>query len=414
MSADREKTEKGPDSADPAARKQDGGDADHGPATSTGSSASPLQAKWATIVAAATRWNSQHPDLVAEFNKLTGGKCSGGNAGISVRAVRIWQMEHGLRKIDGKIGRDTLQAARAGAAPEDKQEEGADAQPEKNAATEGGADHSNDGAPGHGPKGAEKAHAKTKPKTETISFADDEVAGDMEQAALKEVPPEADVDAAKVVSEGDTDHNRKGKEERGIEGEDVEEVADFIVETLDAMGVQHAGKAKFVAKFMHVHSAQDVLKALKEEITPEAVIEVAGKLAKRFGWHAAAEIAEKVAPAVAGASVGLEFAVLSMKYIIGPANEEGRRSAQLNRYAAAWAFRFLDDGYAPQMVAELDEQMQLMNTCTRLGIQDAIKSLAKLGPGAAGMRKQLISHYGGADVARENLVLELLKQAGVK
>jgi hypothetical protein len=167
-------------------------------------------------------------------------------------------------------------------------------------------------------------------------------------------------------------------------------------------------------KLMHAKNAQDVYKTLRDEITPSAVLEVAEKAGKRFGWKAIEEGAGKAVPFAAGAEVGLEFAVLSMKCIIGPANMEGRQEAQLNRYASAWAFRFFDDGYAPEMLGEIDEQTQLMNTCSRLGIEDAIKTLAKLGDQADATRKAAIKHYGGVPTARENLALELLKHAGAK
>ena len=71
----------------------------------------PRAAKWQAIVQAATKYNAAHADLVAEFNKLTGGKCAGSNAGVSVREVRKWQSEHGL-SVDGKIGPKSIEAAK--------------------------------------------------------------------------------------------------------------------------------------------------------------------------------------------------------------------------------------------------------------------------------------------------------------
>src|SRR5262249_55412179 len=126
------------------------------------------------------------------------------------------------------------------------------------------------------------------------------------------------------------------------------------------------------------------------------------------------EFAETAVPYLGGVSVGLKYASLSMEYIIGRANEKGRQSAQLHRYATAWAFRFFNDGYSPQMLAPLDEQMALMNTCSRLGVEDAVKTLEDLGSQAKATRQAAINHYGGEPTARENLVLELLKQAGAK
>jgi hypothetical protein len=335
-------------------------------------------------VHAANAFNESHPDLVAEFLKLTGVQ-------RTFQSVKAWQLSHGL-KADGKIGPDTVQAARS----ESGSPDGAGAQGTESATA--GADSSSGKHP-------------IKPTAERMTFSDEEAGSiDLDAGGVQAADAGGDVDAASVVGGGDTSSNRHEKE--GIEGEDVEEVASFILETLDAAGVKHVGKAEFVRKLAHVRSAHDVYQVLKSEITPEAFVEVCGKIAKHYAWKGVEELAESIGPAVAGASVGLEFAQLSMKLIIGPANEEGRQRGQLNRYAAAWAFRFLDDGYAPAMLAEVDEQTSLMNTCTRLGIEDAIKTLEKLGAGAPDMRRRLISHYGSPSVARENLVLELLKQAG--
>src|SRR5438876_11737477 len=81
----------------------------------------PRAAKWHALVKAATTWNAAHPDLVGEFNKLTDGKCAGDKAGVSVRAVRQWQIEH-EQPPDGKVGQKTVDAAKK----EAKQKPGTD------------------------------------------------------------------------------------------------------------------------------------------------------------------------------------------------------------------------------------------------------------------------------------------------
>jgi hypothetical protein len=130
-------------------------------------------------------------------------------------------------------------------------------------------------------------------------------------------------------------------------------------------------------------------------------------------WHALTEFCESAAPYLGGVSAGLAYASLSMEYIIGRANEKGRQKAQLNKYAGAWARRFFDDSYLAENLPPIDEQMELMNTCARLGVDDAVKTLEQLGASVKAVRQAAIKHYGDLGTARENLALELLKQAGV-
>ncbi len=250
--------------------------------------------------------------------------------------------------------------------------------------------------------------ARKHHQPERVSFGDNE-ADTVEGAA----PVTADVDAGAIVAGGDTSHNRHGEEETKVEGHDVKEVAEFVIATLDSMKVPHIAHAALAAKLAMCHDLRGVYEVLKGEVTPEFLVELAAKLAKRYAWHQIVEWCEVAGPVLGGVQAGLAYASLSMEYIIGRANEKGRQKAQLNKYAAAWARRFFDDGYAPESLPALDEQMELMNVCAKLGVEDAIKTLEKLGPGAANVRRSAIKHYGSMATARENLALELLKQAGV-
>ena len=63
------------------------------------------------LAARSDAYHLRHPELVEEFNRLTGGQCGGGAAGVSFRAVRNWQATHGV-PVDGLIGPKTLAAAR--------------------------------------------------------------------------------------------------------------------------------------------------------------------------------------------------------------------------------------------------------------------------------------------------------------
>ena len=63
----------------------------------------------AQLVAKANAYHSRHPDIVKRFNDLTGAACAGPN-GISFRALRKWQAEHGAN-VDGLVGPETLAIA---------------------------------------------------------------------------------------------------------------------------------------------------------------------------------------------------------------------------------------------------------------------------------------------------------------
>jgi hypothetical protein len=80
--------------------------------------------------------NAKHPEVVAEFNRLTGGVCAGGQCGLDINKFRAWQNARGLI-IDGKIGPKSIEAARketgqAAGAADEKAAKGADpAEPDK-------------------------------------------------------------------------------------------------------------------------------------------------------------------------------------------------------------------------------------------------------------------------------------------
>jgi hypothetical protein len=69
--------------------------------------------------AAAQAYNLKHPDLVEEFNRITGNICSDGEGNVDVSKVREWQAKHG-QADDGKVGPHTLAAADAATSSADK------------------------------------------------------------------------------------------------------------------------------------------------------------------------------------------------------------------------------------------------------------------------------------------------------
>jgi hypothetical protein len=79
------------------------------PATETKNEASPA---W---LDSAKAYNAAHPELVAEFNDLTGGICAESGE-LDPQAVARWQSHHGL-PADGKVGPHTVAAAKAAKTP---------------------------------------------------------------------------------------------------------------------------------------------------------------------------------------------------------------------------------------------------------------------------------------------------------
>lgn len=341
----------------------------------------------------AKKYNQEHAKEAAEFQKSTGIDPT------NIAGVKKWQSAHSLA-IDGKIGPATLAAAQREGGPQEGAGD-ADAANESKAA-----EHPGQAAGKHGskqPKGPEKA--------EHISFTEEDAGA----VTLDGGAP--DMDATEIVDESDTSHNRHEDEEEKrhrIAGKDVGEIAEFITSTLDSMKVPYIGKTALIAKLVLCNSVREIYEVLKAEVTPECVTEVMGKLAKFYFLPEAAEYLESGSTYLGGVSVGLTYANLSMEYILGRANELGERKGQLNRYAAAWAFRFFDESYTPDMLSPLDEQMELMNVCSRLGVEDADKTLAQLGERVESIRESAIKHYGDVRTARENIALELLKQSGAK
>jgi len=96
------------------------------------------------LIQRATKWNAGHAELVAEFNKV-----SGGADGSSAVAVIKWQRAHGL-KADGCVGPKTVEAARKAA--------GVAAAPAGEAAQ--GAEPKAGAQPGSEPKAAGEPHAQ--------------------------------------------------------------------------------------------------------------------------------------------------------------------------------------------------------------------------------------------------------------
>jgi hypothetical protein len=72
------------------------------------------EAKEASWVTGAKRYNAAHPEEVAEFNRVTRDACVGVDGVVDPALVSDWQAAHGLSP-DGRIGEFTVEAARRAA-----------------------------------------------------------------------------------------------------------------------------------------------------------------------------------------------------------------------------------------------------------------------------------------------------------
>jgi hypothetical protein len=83
--------------------------------TPAATAAAPKQEASPAWIASATAYNAAHPELVAEFNQLTGSMCAESGT-LDPQAVARWQVHHGLPG-DGKVGPHTVATAKAARTP---------------------------------------------------------------------------------------------------------------------------------------------------------------------------------------------------------------------------------------------------------------------------------------------------------
>lgn len=341
----------------------------------------PRAAKWHAIVKAATQWNAAHTDLVAEFNRLTGGKYAGENAGVSIRALRIWQMEHGLTP-DGKIGRKTIEAAK---------KEAKGQKPDKGA---GGGE---------------------------VNFTDEEAGTVQGNRGGPVAEPESGGELAEQVVEGG---ETGGEEEREAKTEDPSaEGGGLAQEGADKLGKDMAGEGHelgvgaaarlalvpHIVNLLRQHQYKAAVKYVYDSVGVEDRVEivkhVVEKLAGELSHHALEwfETAATVGLVIDVLKVGWEWTYGGIK-AVQEAHEAGDRDSRIGIYAWAWADCVLKGSHDnPGAITE--EQREAM----ALGMQDGLMTRAQ-SPELAFL---LIAEYGNESNARRALEDALYKRAGI-
>lgn len=343
----------------------------------------PRAAKWDAIVKAATRWNMAHADLVVEFNKLTDGKCAGSNAGVSVRAVRVWQMEHGLSP-DGKIGGKTIEAAKKEARA---QKPNGDAGAGEVTFTDAEAGTVEGKRTGPGPAAAEP---------EGGELADEVVAGG--ETGGEEKRPEKEEDPS--AEGGDLAHEGLEKLGKDVAGEG------------HGLAVGAASRLALVPHIVHLlraHKFKEAVEYVASTVTKEDLVEVlkfvAEEVKGELSEHAL-ELFEKAA------RVGLVYDVLKIgwEWTIGgikavqEAHESGDRDSRIGIYAWAWADCVLKGQHSnPGAVDE--EQRKAME----LGIADGLATREQ----SPELPFLLLAEYRNEGNARRALEDALFKRAGI-
>lgn len=367
-------------------------------------------------VHAAAKYNAAHPDLVAEFNKLTGGKCAGDDAGVSVHAVRQWQMAHGL-PADGKVGPKTIATARKEA---------------KAAKVNGEAKEAAGGAEGSGERS-------------DVTFADNAAGDPMQKGDLAEQvvaggetggeEKRESSDAGEALGEGGSAIKEGGEKGSNLTGLDQGEGprADILKHDAKELGaseaVEEAGeegklgtegkvglsiavRAALVPQIidlMRAHKFGDALRVIWKSVNYEERVELVKYIIEKVGGELsrrALEIFERAAIAGAVADVlilGWEWTYGGLK-AIAEAHEKGDRDSRIAIYAYAWSDTVMT-GHHSNPGAIGAESIEAKER----GIEDGEMSRA-LSPDLPSL---LLAQYDNdPDNARRALEDALLKRAG--
>ncbi|HXE84245.1 MAG TPA: peptidoglycan-binding domain-containing protein [Gemmatimonadales bacterium] len=317
----------------------------------------------------ATQYNAAHADLVTEFLKVAPG-CAGDNAGISVREVRKWQMQHGLTP-DGKIGPKTIAAAK------------------KESKAKGGKDG-----------GEEKADVEFS-ESEAGAIAPGVSAGEAIEGGVaggEEKRPEEKEDPSEVGG--------------GLAKEGAEKIGEDIAG--EGHGVAVGAAARFalvphIVNLLRAHKFGDAVKYVLETVSLQERAEILKAVAEKIGGelsHHALEIFEHaclVGFVVDVLKAGWEWTIGGIK-AVQEAHEAGDRDSRIGIYAWAWSDCVLK-GSHDNPGAATEEQREAM----KLGIEDGLATRDK-SPELAFL---LIAEYGNESNARHALEDALLKRAGI-
>ena len=363
-----------PDRGSGGAEKKQGADAEAGEA-SGGEAQSrggldPKMLATQRIVGAAKRFNRAHAKDVAAFDKLTDGTASRG-----IRAIMAWQQTNGCR-ADGKIGPETVEAARAkqGHNPGDEAEEKEDAPVNIFAGEE--------------PDSADDGPVLENPAL--MSNITDGAKG-MEHSKKDEVGETLDHGGEAV---------QKAAEGLGQAGV-IEELpwvkAAMAPEIIHLLQKGEIGEAAW--KLVRLFSATEVL---------EAVVHVSEKIG--------VEMSKRAVTALAKAALGLDVIWVLAEWTyegfkqIHEAHEAGDRDSRIRMYARAFAEAYLygqgvDGGMAGAVTPEQQEAV-------KLGIRDGSRTAGGAGLEAQTVGRELLRKYGSADGAKRAIMDQLCIEAG--
>jgi hypothetical protein len=353
----------------------------------------PRQQQALQLARAARRWNEQHADLAAQFQALTGIDPN------DFRAVRGWQLAHGLRG-DGKIGPKTIEAAKDGA--------GDDAKAEKSGAAPVNAAGGGDGKTATDEKRADHG-AGGGPKSD-ISFTDAEAGAVEDQAQAGELAE----DAVAGGETGGEEHRAKGDGEKVAEegSKLVQEGAEKTAEDIGGKGAGVATKALLLPRLVELLRAHQWKEAVKfvvgavgyeerAELVKMAAEQLAGELSETaITWLERAVLAGAVVDVLV---VGWEWTYGGIK-AVQEAHEEGDRDSRIGIYAYAWADCVLKGQHDGAGAVDEEERRAM-----ELGVQDGLATRAQ----SPELAELLIAQYGGEGNARRALEDALYKRAGI-
>ena len=368
-------------------------------------------------VRAAVKHNRAHPDLVSEFNELTEGVAAKG-----IRAIMSWQKSHGVAPADGKVGPNTLAAAKA-----------------KGGTQEGEGAEAAQGVPGHDTSGDKKKSGhKVEPQAKAAShveFSDEEaeevtagdafegegIADDGPKLENPETPAERAVQGATPGLEHRTANGEKEADEDherlGAAGPDTIEKGGLGFDAGEAGG----GKATAVKGAAFLTRIPHLCDLIRDKKYGEAVRYATSAV----GWEDRAELmkfaieklAGEVAPKLAGylekavvCGAVADVLLIGWEWVqkgfeaIHEAHEKGDQDSRIGIYAFAWSDVVMN-GTHSNPGAVTSEQRE----AKELGIRDGLATRDQ----NPGLPELLLAEYGNKLNARRALQDAAFRDAGI-
>jgi hypothetical protein len=306
---------------------------------------------------AADRYNQAHPELVMEFNQLTGDAC-GGAAYADAKQVREWQRAHGVSPADGKVGKDTLAAA--------------------------------------------KKHAK-----KTSDYFEDEGVADGPSTENPDLEDHL-LDDTEQPKGGDTGETLEKA------GETVERVHSGLELTEDLEGEPEwvrAAMAPAIVELLREGRYQEAIETLAGQFGPDDILEGLSFACEKLGMHSYLPLIAKAIPFATAANAAWEMVQWSYEGLkqIGEAHEAGDRDSRIAIYAGAFADCFLHGEAAGETAGAITAEQK---EAVERGRQDGAATAAKTGAEAAAVGRMLLRKYGSEHNAKQAIVDQLMQRAG--